>query len=72
MVPSFNRVSSTLKGLIENEVNQGKSEINFTPYISKATLDVIGLVGENERNEIFFYILMRFIIRKNYFFRIQL
>jgi hypothetical protein len=48
MVPTFIRVTSTLKGLIENEINQGKSNINLTPYISKSTLDIIGLVGEQK------------------------
>jgi hypothetical protein len=58
MVPTFIRVTSTLKGLIENEINQGKSNINLTPYISKTTLDIIGLVGERKKqiNEIFFNI----------------
>ncbi|GBB88720.1 hypothetical protein RclHR1_01530008 [Rhizophagus clarus] len=45
MVPIFIRVSSTLKDLIENEISQGKSNINLTPYISKTTLDIIGLAG---------------------------
>ncbi|PKY39669.1 cytochrome P450 [Rhizophagus irregularis] len=47
MVPTFIRVTSTLKGLIEKEINQGNSNINLTPYISKTTLDIIGLVGFN-------------------------
>ncbi|GBB94346.1 hypothetical protein RclHR1_02340003 [Rhizophagus clarus] len=47
MVPTFIRVTTTLKGLIEKEVNLGKSNINLTPYLSKTTLDVIGLVGFN-------------------------
>ncbi|GBB90199.1 hypothetical protein RclHR1_17090003 [Rhizophagus clarus] len=47
MVPAFIRVSSILKGLIEDKVKLGESEINLTPYMSKATLDVIGLVGFN-------------------------
>ena len=46
MIPTFIRVAFTLKGLIEDKVNLGESEINLTPYLSKATLDVIGLVGE--------------------------
>jgi hypothetical protein len=46
MIPSFARVALTLKGLIEDKVNIGESRINLTPYISKCTLDVIGLVGE--------------------------
>ncbi|CAG8659026.1 20135_t:CDS:2, partial [Rhizophagus irregularis] len=44
MVPTFIRVASTLKELIEDKINKGESEINLTPHISKATLDVIGLV----------------------------
>ena len=46
MIPSFIRVALTLRGLIEDKINIGESKINLTPYISKATLDVIGLVGE--------------------------
>jgi hypothetical protein len=61
MVPTFIRVTSTLKGLIENEINQGKSpNINLTPYISKTTLDIIGLVGERKK---IFLILTCFAIR---------
>ncbi|EXX65298.1 Dit2p [Rhizophagus irregularis DAOM 197198w] len=45
MVPTFIRIASTLKGLIEKEINQGNSNINLTPFISKTTLDIIGLVG---------------------------
>ncbi|PKK69239.1 cytochrome P450 [Rhizophagus irregularis] len=47
MVPTFIRVAFTLKELLEDKLNQGESNINLTPYISKATLDVIGLVGFN-------------------------
>ena len=50
MVPTFIQVASTLKGLIEDKVNSGESNINLTSYISKATLDVIGLVGEKIEN----------------------
>ena len=50
MVPTFIRVVSTLKGLIENKINLGESNINLTPYISKTTLDVIGLVGKRKMN----------------------
>ena len=46
MVPTFTRIAFTLKDLIENKVNLGESNINLTPYISKATLDVIGSVGK--------------------------
>jgi hypothetical protein len=48
MVTAFIRVTSILKGLIENEVNQGKSNINLTPYLAKTTLDMIGLVGKKK------------------------
>jgi hypothetical protein len=50
MVPTFIRVASTLKGLIEKEINQGNSNINLSPYLSKATLDIIGLVGEKKKD----------------------
>jgi hypothetical protein len=46
MVPTFIRVANTLKGLLEDKVNLGEADINLTPYISKATLDAIGLAGE--------------------------
>ena len=46
MVPTFTRVAFTLKDLIEDKVNAGESRINLTSYVSKATLDVIGLVGK--------------------------
>ena len=46
MVPLLVRVSSTLKGLIEDKVDVGESKINLTSYLSKATLDIIGLVGK--------------------------
>src|SRR5688572_7634235 len=58
MVPSFIRVASKLKGLIEDEVNIGESKINFTPYLSKATLDIIGLVG---KKKFFFSMLIIFV-----------
>ncbi|PKY16233.1 cytochrome P450 [Rhizophagus irregularis] len=46
MVPTFIRVVSTLKELIEDKIKED-SNINLTPYISKTTLDVIGSVGFN-------------------------
>ena len=46
MVQAFTRVALTLKNLIEDKVRTEESRINLTPYISRATLDVIGLVGE--------------------------
>ena len=48
MVATFTRVTLTLKDLIEDKVNVGESKINLTPYISKTTLDIIGLVGESK------------------------
>ena len=60
MVPSFTRVALTFKDLIEKKINVGESSINLSSYISKATLDVIGLVGK-----IFFFFqrLILFILR---------
>lgn len=46
MVPAIIRVASTLIGIIEDKINLGESNINFTPYLSKVTLDIIGLVGK--------------------------
>ena len=46
MVPTFIRITSALKGLIEEKVKSGESNINLSPYLSKTTLDIIGLVGE--------------------------
>ena len=48
MVPTFIKVVSTFKDLIENQVNLGESNINLSFYMSKVTLDVIGLVGEKK------------------------
>ncbi|GET02547.1 cytochrome P450 [Rhizophagus clarus] len=47
MIPSFTRMASLLINLIEDKVNSGESNIALAPYISKATLDIIGLVGFN-------------------------
>jgi hypothetical protein len=46
MVPTFTRVASILISLIENKMDLGESNIILAPYISKTTLDIIGLVGE--------------------------
>ena len=46
MVPTFTRVALTLKATIEDKVNVGESRIHLTSILSKATLDIIGLVGE--------------------------
>ncbi|GBC03524.1 hypothetical protein RclHR1_05180001 [Rhizophagus clarus] len=47
MVPTFIRVASTLTDLIEDKVDRGESKIVISPYLSKATLDIIGIVGFN-------------------------
>ena len=46
MVSAFVRVSLTLKELMEDRLDKGESKINITSYVSKATLDIIGLVGK--------------------------
>ena len=48
MVPTFVRIALTLNGLMEDKVANRASEIILTPYISKATLDIIGLVGKKK------------------------
>ena len=53
MVPTFIHVAFTLKGLIEDKLNRGESKINLSPYLSKAALDIIGLVGKGKKT--FFY-----------------
>ena len=53
MIPSFTRVALRFKDLIEDKLNAGESKINLTADISKATLDIIGLVGEKIK-ELFF------------------
>ncbi|CAI2161941.1 15833_t:CDS:2, partial [Funneliformis geosporum] len=45
MIPTFIHVASKLTDLIEGEVNEGETKIVLTPYLTKATLDIIGLVG---------------------------
>ncbi|RGB27760.1 cytochrome P450 [Rhizophagus diaphanus] len=50
MVPDFIRVTTSLIDLIKEEINQGNSNVNLTPYISKATLDIIGLTYSNRCN----------------------
>lgn len=49
MVPRSIPIVMTLKGLIEDKINRGESNINLTPYISEATLDIIGLVGKRKK-----------------------
>ncbi len=70
MIPTFVRVASTLKGLIEDKVNKGESKIILTPYISKTSLDAIGLVGKEKKNNFFFNMnSIKFLI-PNLFLRI--
>ncbi|GBC32723.2 hypothetical protein RIR_jg12116.t1 [Rhizophagus irregularis DAOM 181602=DAOM 197198] len=48
MVPTFTRIASKLISVItEDTINLGESKIKIAPYLSKATLDIIGLVGFN-------------------------
>ncbi|PKY47660.1 cytochrome P450 [Rhizophagus irregularis] len=48
MVPTFTRIASKLVSVItEDTINLGESKIKIAPYLSKATLDIIGLVGFN-------------------------
>ena len=54
MVPAFVQVALTLKGLIEDKLDRGESKIILSSYISKATLDVIGLVGKEKKKTFFF------------------
>jgi hypothetical protein len=58
MIPVFTRVALLLKGLMEDKINVGESRQNLTFYISKATLDIIGLVGEK---------IIRFFLQCSYF-----
>ncbi len=57
MVPTFNRVALTLKGLIEDKLNKGESKINLSPYLTKAALDIIGLVGKGKKKFFLIWIL---------------
>ena len=66
MIPSFTRVALTLKSLIDDKVNVGESRIILSPYISKATLDIIGLVGEN------FFLILIFLLFLYLFFLLLL
>ncbi|CAG8767334.1 uncharacterized protein OCT59_007557 [Rhizophagus irregularis] len=47
MLPTITQMSSKLISVIEDKINLGESNIILTPYISQATLDIIGLVGFN-------------------------
>jgi hypothetical protein len=46
MVPTINRLTLAMKKLIDDDLNAGEVKMEMTPYISKATLDVLGLVGK--------------------------
>ena len=47
MVPAFVKVAHIMKDLWIKEIgNNEKSQIDIMNYLSKATLDVIGLVGK--------------------------
>ncbi|CAB4387303.1 unnamed protein product [Rhizophagus irregularis] len=47
MLPTITQMSSKLISVIEDKINLGESNIILTPYISQATLDIIGLVRFN-------------------------
>ncbi|PKY30676.1 cytochrome P450 [Rhizophagus irregularis] len=47
MNPAFTHSNIKLISVIEDKINLGESNIILTPYISQATLDIIGLVGFN-------------------------
>ena len=64
MVPTLTRVTWKLKSLIEDKVNIDGSKIILTPYISKAALDIIGLVGENDFFFSIFYIFIKYLSLK--------
>lgn len=47
MVPTFARVTHIVKDLWIKEIGDNeKSQIDIMPHLSRATLDVIGLVGK--------------------------
>ncbi len=64
MVPTFLRVTFILKDLIEDKVNKGESKISITPYITKAALDIIGLVGKGKNFFLLFGFYKFFLIQK--------
>jgi hypothetical protein len=56
MVPTFAKVVHIMKDLWIKEIGDDeKSQIDIMPYLSKATLDVIGLVGNAKHLSMFFF-----------------
>ncbi|CAG8618806.1 394_t:CDS:2 [Acaulospora morrowiae] len=47
MIPSFAKVAHTLKDIWIEKLNNREDIIDIVPYLSQATLDVIGIVGFN-------------------------
>jgi hypothetical protein len=72
MVPTFVRVALTLKDVLEAKVANRAPRIILSPSISKATLDIIGLVGKKKLFKIIFFHITRDNIKFSYFFRFQL
>ncbi|PKC16520.1 cytochrome P450 [Rhizophagus irregularis] len=50
MNPAFTHSNIKLISVIEDKINLGESNIILTPYISQATLDIIGLVERESKN----------------------
>lgn len=48
MVPMVVKVSHQLKEKIMNQIGDKEEKITIDPLISKTTLDIIGLVGNNQ------------------------
>ena len=56
MVPTFAKVAHIRKDLWIKEIGDNlKSQIDVLPYLSRATLDVIGLVGNDKNLYMFFF-----------------
>lgn len=55
MIPTFSKVVHIMKDLWINEIGDNeKSQIDIMTYLSKATLDVIGLVGKYKHSKLNF------------------
>lgn len=69
MVPTFTRIASKLISVItEDTINLGESKIKIAPYLSKATLDIIGLVGKKIKMKFYVDILYAFFYNSTFFF----
>ncbi len=54
MVPVFVHVALKLKGMIEDKVNEGESKFILSSYMTKTTLEIIGLVGKEKKGFSFY------------------